>query len=64
MDKAQIYLGEIQTQIIFAKRAGFPIKAFLRAMDGHISRFHAEDYDLDALYSEVETIAGLLGIEE
>jgi len=43
---------------------GFPIKAFLRAMDGHIFRFHGEDYDLDALYSEVETIAGLLGIEE
>jgi hypothetical protein len=43
---------------------GFPIKAFLRAMDGHIFRFHGEDYDLNALYSEVEKIAGLLSKEE
>jgi hypothetical protein len=42
---------------------GFPIKAFLRAMDGHIFRFYGEDYDLDALYSEVEKIAGLLDRE-
>jgi len=43
---------------------GFPSKAFLRAMDGHIFRFHGEAYDLDALYSEVEKIAGLFDKEE
>ena len=39
---------------------GFPTKAFLRAMDGHIFRFHGEEYDLQALRSEVEKIAQLL----
>jgi hypothetical protein len=42
---------------------GFPAKTFLRAMDGHIFRFHGEDFDLDALYYEVEKIAGLLNKE-
>ncbi len=40
--------------ITYAK--GFPIKAFLRAMDGHIFRFHGEDYDLDALYSGISAV--------
>jgi hypothetical protein len=39
---------------------GFPTKAFLRAMDGHIFRFHGEEYDLQALRSEVDKIAQLL----
>ncbi len=40
---------------------GFPAKAFLRAMDGYIFRFHGEEYDLLALYSELEKISGLVG---
>ncbi|MBI5410696.1 MAG: hypothetical protein HZA21_01755 [Nitrospirae bacterium] len=43
---------------------GFPAKAFLRAMDGHIFRFHGEDYNLQALHSEVEKIARLLNSRE
>ena len=39
---------------------GFPTKAFLRAMDGYIFRFHGEDYDLQSLHSEVEKLAQLL----
>ncbi|MFZ5451531.1 MAG: hypothetical protein ACOZF2_06640 [Thermodesulfobacteriota bacterium] len=39
---------------------GFPKKAFLRAMDGQIFRFHGEDYDLNALYSEIEKIERLI----
>ena len=39
---------------------GFPTKAFLRAMDGYIFRFHGEDYDLQALHSEVEKLAQFL----
>jgi hypothetical protein len=38
---------------------GFPAKAFLRAMDGYIFRFHGEDYDLQALHSEVKKLAQL-----
>jgi hypothetical protein len=43
---------------------GFPAKAFLRAMDGYIFRFHGEDYDLQALHSEVEKLAQLLDGKE
>ena len=39
---------------------GFPTKAFLRAMNGHIFRFHGEDYDLQELHSEVERLVQLL----
>jgi hypothetical protein len=39
---------------------GFPKKAFLRAMDGHVFRFYGEHYDLDALHSEVEKISAAL----
>src|SRR5262249_31224356 len=43
---------------------GFPTNAFLRAMDGYIFRFHGEDYDLQALHSEVEKLALLLDSRE
>jgi hypothetical protein len=33
-------------------------------MDGHIFRLHGEEYDLQALRSEVERIAHLLDSEE
>jgi hypothetical protein len=39
---------------------GFPQKAFLRAIDGHIFRFYGEDYDLDALQYEIEKISAAL----
>jgi hypothetical protein len=39
---------------------GFPTKAFLRAMDGHIFRFHGEEYDLLALHSEIQKISTLI----
>lgn len=32
---------------------GFPQKAFLRALDKHIYKFHGEDYDLDQLYNHL-----------
>jgi hypothetical protein len=32
---------------------GFPQKAFLRALDNHIYKFHGEDYDLDQLYNQL-----------
>ncbi len=35
---------------------GFPKKAYLRALDGHIYKFHGEDYDLDQLYASIVTI--------
>lgn len=40
---------------------GFPSKAFLRAMDGYIFRFHGEEYDLLALHSELDKISHLVG---
>ncbi len=35
---------------------GFPAKAFLRALDGDIFRFHGESYDMVELYSAVVEI--------
>ncbi|MBA4391588.1 MAG: hypothetical protein C0399_11740 [Syntrophus sp. (in: bacteria)] len=35
---------------------GFPKKAYLRALDGHIYKFHGEDYDLDQLYATIVAI--------
>jgi hypothetical protein len=35
---------------------GFPTKAFLRALDGDIFKFHGEDYPLRALHDAVETL--------
>ena len=32
---------------------GFPKKAFLRAIDGDVFKFHGEDYSLPAIYAEV-----------
>jgi hypothetical protein len=32
---------------------GFPEKAFLRALDSHIYKFHGESYDLDQLHSNL-----------
>lgn len=39
---------------------GFPKKAFLRAIDGHVFRFLGEEYDLDELLSEVKIISAAL----
>lgn len=35
---------------------GFPKKAYLRALDGHIYKFHGEEYDLDQLYATLVLI--------
>lgn len=35
---------------------GFPKKAFLRALDAHIYKFHGEDYNLDQLYESLLAI--------
>ncbi len=35
---------------------GFPTKAFLRALDGDIFKFHGEDYPLQTLRDAVETL--------
>ena len=35
---------------------GFPARAFLRAMDGHIFKFQGEEYDLDSLNSEISKL--------
>lgn len=35
---------------------GFPTKAFLRALDGDIFKFHGEDYPLHVLREAVETL--------
>ncbi len=35
---------------------GFPKKAYLRALNGHIYKFHGEDYDLDQLYVALAAI--------
>lgn len=32
---------------------GFPKKAFLRALDGDTSKFHGEDYNIQALYASI-----------
>lgn len=32
---------------------GFPDRAFLRALDGSIFKFHGDSYDLDALYQQL-----------
>jgi hypothetical protein len=32
---------------------GFPRKAFLRALDGDVFKFHGEDYDMQELYAAV-----------
>ncbi len=36
---------------------GFPEKAYLRALDGHIYKFHGENYDLDRLYASLIVIS-------
>jgi hypothetical protein len=36
---------------------GFPNKAYLRALDGHIYKFHGENYDLDQLYAALVVIS-------
>lgn len=45
---------------LITEAKGFPTKVFLRAMDGYLFRFHGEDYDLQALHSEVKKLAQLL----
>jgi hypothetical protein len=35
---------------------GFPKRAFLRALDGHVYKFHGEDYDLDQLHEALTAI--------
>ena len=39
---------------------GFPKKAFLRALDAHIFKFHGEDYDLDQLHDTLAAIGSKL----
>lgn len=39
---------------------GFPKKAFLRALDAHIFKFHGEDYDLDQLHKTLVAIESRL----
>lgn len=41
---------------------GFPKKAFLRVMDGHIFGFYGEQYDLDALHAEIKKISAVLAV--
>jgi hypothetical protein len=36
---------------------GFPSKAFLRAIDGDIFKFHDEDYNLNVLYDAVQLLS-------
>ena len=36
---------------------GFPKKAYLRALDGHIYKFHGENYDLNQLYAALVVIS-------
>jgi hypothetical protein len=39
---------------------GFPRKAFLRALDGDVFRFHGEDYHMRELYGAILEIEGRL----
>jgi hypothetical protein len=41
---------------LVAGAKGFPQKAFLRALDGDIFKFHGESYDLNELYRKVIAI--------
>ncbi len=41
---------------IVTETRGFPKVAFLRALDGHIYKFHGEDYDLEQLHRALLTI--------
>lgn len=43
---------------------GFPKNAFLRALDGHIYKFHGEDYDLEQLHNALVSIEQRLPKED
>jgi hypothetical protein len=43
---------------------GFPKNAFLRALDGHVYKFHGEDYDLEQLHNALVSIEQRLPKED